>query len=90
MMGPPWSRRKDYYFILHDNVTANRITTFHNVSKEIPDVMCNYCSVTLYPEEIKWVSLERSKGKDGAPDVCRASTADAHVPGIGGYTARSK
>ena len=74
--------KKDY-FILLDNITANRITAFHNFCKEIPKVMCNYCSITLYPEEI-------SKAKNGAPDACRASTANAHVPGIEVYTGRLK
>ena len=74
-------------FILPDNVTANRITTFHNFCKEIPNIMCNYCSITLYPEEIKWVALESSKSEDGAPHTCRASNTNAHVPETEGYTA---
>ena len=55
------------------------ITTFHNFYKENTNIMRNYCSIALYPEEIKWVALESRKGKDGAPDACRSS-----------YTARAK
>lgn len=78
-----------YYFILPDNLTANRITAFHNFFNEVPNVTFNYCSITLYPE-IKWIALESSKGNGEAPDRCRASTANADVPGIEGHTARSK
>ena len=77
-----------YYFMLPDNTTANRITKFHNFCKELPDVMCNYCSITLYPEDVKWVTLRTPD--NGVPSACRASAANAHVPGIQGYTDRSK
>ncbi|CAB1102612.1 unnamed protein product [Ectocarpus sp. CCAP 1310/34] len=78
---------KDYY-MLPDNSVANRITKFHNFCKEMPDVMCNYCSITLYPEDLKWVAIE-PPGEGALPAACRASAANAHVPGIEGYTARS-
>lgn len=41
MTDPLWSRRKDY-FILHDNITSKRITTFDNFCQAIPNVICNY------------------------------------------------
>ena len=50
--------------------------------------MCNYCSITLYPEDVKWVALE-PEVEGALPASCRASAANAHVPGIEGYTARS-
>ena len=77
--GSPVEPNNKGYFILPGNVNANRITTFDNFCKEIPKVMSNYCSITLYPDEIKWVALESSKGKDGAPDEYCASTANARA-----------
>ena len=78
---------KDYY-MLPSNTTANRITKFHKFCKELPEVMCNYCSITLYPEDVKWVALE-PEVEGSLPPACRAAAANAHVPGIEGYTARS-
>lgn len=52
---------KDYY-MLPDNTTAARITKFHNFCLEMPDVMCNYCSITLYPEVVKWVEVMEDGG----------------------------
>ena len=75
------------YFMLPSNITANRITRFHKFCKELPDVMCNYCSITLYPEDVKWVALE-PEVEGALPAACRASAANAHVPGIEGCTAR--
>ena len=50
--------------------------------------MRNYCSITLYPEEISWVGgLEAPGG--GLPAVCGAAEANSHVPGIEGYATRS-
>lgn len=74
------------YVMLPDNSMANRITNFHNFCKQLPDVMCNYCSITLYPEDVKWVAL----GEDDIANSCRASAANAHVRGIDAYTSRSK
>lgn len=75
------------YCMLPDNATANRITNFHRFCFQLPDVMCNYCNITQYPEDVKWVSIGGLG--DGQPAACRASTAYAHVPGIEGYAARS-
>ena len=76
------------YLMLPSNTTTNRITKFHKVCKELPDVMCNYCSITLYPEDVKWVAL-KPEIEGALPAACRASAANAHGPGIKGYTARS-
>lgn len=65
------------YSMLPDNTTANRITKFHNFCKEVPDVMCNYCSITLYPEDVKWVTIQTPD--NGVPSACRASAANAHL-----------
>lgn len=50
-------------FFLPDNVTANRITTFHNFCKGIPNVVCHYCSITLYPEGIQVGSTREQQGQ---------------------------
>lgn len=84
--GEPVEPEKDYY-MLPNNTMAARLTKFHNFCKELPDVMCNYCSVTLYPEEVTWVPL--GTVGDGLPSACRASAANNHAPGIDGYTERS-
>ena len=76
------------YFMLPSNTTTNSITKFHKFCKELPDVLCNYCSITLYPEDVKRVALE-PEVEGALPAACRASAENAHVPGIEGYTARS-
>ena len=50
--------------------------------------MCNYCSISLYSEDVKWVALE-PEVEGALPAACRASAANAHVPSIEGYMARS-
>lgn len=76
------------YSMLPDQATGSRITKFHNFCLELPDVMCNYCSIMLYPEDICWVGgLEGPEG--GQPAACRASANNAHVKGITEYTQRS-
>ena len=50
--------------------------------------MCNYCSIILYLEDVKWVAFE-PEVEGAVPAVCRASAENAHVPGIEGNTARS-
>ena len=76
------------YFMLPSNTTTNSITKFHKFCKELPDVMCNYCSITLCPEDVKRVALE-PEVEGALPAACRASAENVHVPGIEGYTARS-
>lgn len=34
-------------YMVPDSNTANRITDFHKLCPEMPDVMHNYCSITL-------------------------------------------
>lgn len=75
------------YYMLPDNATANRITGFHQFCLQMPDVMCNYCSITLYPEDVHWVNIDGPEGKQ--PPACRASTQYSHVAGIDDYAARS-
>lgn len=79
----------DYdYYMLPNQGEASNITNFHHFCLEMPDVMCNYCSITLYPEDVCWVELDSPE--EGQPAECRASAANAHVPGIDGYTKRSR
>ena len=73
--------------MLPNNTMAARLTKCHKFCKELPDVMCNYCSITLYSNDVTWVSLE-TVGGDLA-SACRASAANQHVPGIEGCTERS-
>lgn len=76
------------YKMLPDHSTGAKITSFHNRCLELPDRMCNYCGMTLYPEEVSWVSLDAQEG--GQPVECRAPSANSHVPGIQGFVERSK
>ena len=83
--GEPVEPEKDYYML--PNTMAARLTKCHNFCKELPDVMCNYRSITLHPEGLTWVPLGTVGGD--LPSACRASAANKHVPGIEGYTERS-
>lgn len=47
----------DYYMLPNQGQSSN-ITKFHNFCLKLPDVMCNYCSIPLYPEDICWVGLD--------------------------------
>lgn len=76
------------YYMLPDQAMGAKITKFHEFCLQVPDRMCNYCGITLYPEEVCWVGLDVPDG--GQPEECRAPAANSHVPGIQGYVERSK
>ena len=73
--------------MLLNSIMAARRTKCHNFCNELPDVMCDYCSNTLYPEDVTWVPLGTVGGD--IPSACPASAANKHVPGIEDYTERS-
>ena len=81
----PVEPEKDYC-VLPNNTMAARVTKCHNFCKELPDVMCNNCSITLYPEDDTWVPLGTVGGH--LPSAWRASAPNQHVPGIKGCTER--
>lgn len=51
------------YSMLPNQAQGANITKFHNFCLELPDAMCNYCSITLYTEKVCWVGgLEAQQG----------------------------
>ena len=49
------------FYMLPDQATCAKITNFHNFCLELPDTVCNYCSITLYPEDVCWGGSRRPR-----------------------------